>query len=61
MLKIIFGMMFLWLLGFEKADVINCKTGATSKKLDIGIFWRGFESVKGIVYSISSIYKLNVM
>ena len=34
-------------LGTEKADVVNCKTGGTLEKMDIGTFWRGFESVKG--------------
>ncbi|XP_028390923.1 uncharacterized protein LOC114515808 isoform X2 [Dendronephthya gigantea] len=32
--------------GSEKADVVNCKTGGTLEKMEIGTFWRGFESVK---------------
>lgn len=34
-------------LGCEKADVVNCKTGGTLERFEIGAFWRGFESVKG--------------
>lgn len=42
--------LFIGTLGSEKADVVNCKTGGTLEKLEIGTFWRGFESVEGMNY-----------
>lgn len=38
--------------GSEKADVVNCKTGGTIEKMEIGTFWKGFESVKGLLFLV---------
>ena len=43
----------IFYLGSEKADVVNCKTGGTLEKMDIGTFWRGFESVKGNLFHMA--------
>ena len=37
--------------GDEISDVVNCRNGVVVERFNVGDFWRGFESIKGLFVS----------